>query len=407
MANKTAIHTGGNDVILMKFYSLLAKQDSLFYLHDVQAMPNNVFRNSIAFKSANRLNTINHVILFEPSPQTSTVYFNKDKILEIDSQSKDGVNQHIYNIRDYCQNKANKNKILFVLPLTECSNEWPMVTHNVLLCIDYDPCKREVSPIIYDSIGRDTLMEGLSSWWQQKKYSTADEGLNQLIQEIFSQTRADKEIRILDDNTLNVQPLRRHAYNLQNRVLDGNCTAYTFRCLSEVIFNFIHNEPIKIEKADFLTDAHIREMEECINFRQFTIKYVLEELFNLGSGKVQSPPDIPEFISVLQAYVKLRSKEEEEAAAAVGKQSYYTKIFNSVKSKSNSIEAAQALIDILQHSEEGWSMEQLEEFFNKHLAVLNNSDTKELIAFYMKALGYKNLQDVFLGPQTPDHSPQF
>src|SRR6185295_14629997 len=100
----------------------------------------------------------------------------------------------------------------------------------VLLCVDYDPSKKSLSPVVFDSISRG-LLNNTMKYVQWQQHKTSNTVLQSVFDKVFSK-----------EDELRVDSLKRFDYGHQNRISEGNCGAYTFLTAHAAIEQYSSHE---------------------------------------------------------------------------------------------------------------------------------------------------------------------
>lgn len=367
------VNTGMNTSRLHKLYSLFFDESSAFYLgNDVTVSEEKPLKGTYGFQSKKN---DQQIILFSPDPDYVAAY-------NVDSKSdagwvNDKVNQRLSEISKFCATATQP--VTFIVPCVEMpTNMSKGVQHQILLTISYDPKSKQLTPIVYDSIGRDTYSESVSSYFKGKYRTTCNEILNQSIKEAVKST----------DSSLTVNDLGRVAYNHQNRLTEGNCGSYTFRTIKEVISATAQGTKVKIPGSgyitsnSYLTSQHVQDIENCIRYR--TLGFVDVEK-SMTKGKLL-PVQLSEFISALEDYGKLRALQPEKS-----------RLNFAGYSKTAKLAAVELLTGILKDIKSGNEIS--ESAYNKLIGqtdCLMDSSLGQLVQFHLKSLGVESLKQLAL-----------
>ncbi|CZH28433.1 TPA: hypothetical protein JBD88_14575 [Legionella pneumophila subsp. pneumophila] len=365
------VNKGMNSSRLHKLYSLFFDKSSAFYLGDnVSVLEDKPLTGAYGFQSKKN---DQQIFLFSPDSDYVAGY-------NVDAKSDSGwlndkLDRRLSEISEFCS-KATQ-PVTFILPFVEMPTDITKgVQHQVLLTISYDPKSKQLTPTVYDSIGRDTYSESLSSYFKGKYRTTCDEILTQSIEKAVKST----------DFTLG--KFTRVAYNHQNRLTEGNCGSYTFRTIKEVISSSAQGTEVKIPGSgyitsnSYLTSQHVQDIENCIRYRNLGVVDIKSAL---TEGKTL-PVQLSEFIVALEDYVKLRGQQSEKS------------MLNFVGySKTAKLTAAQLLIDILNDikGKNEISESQYDKLV-KEVDCLMDSSLGKLVQFHLKNLGAESLQKLVL-----------
>ncbi|HAT1658329.1 TPA: hypothetical protein JBL19_02775 [Legionella pneumophila] len=365
------VNKGMNSSRLHKLYSLFFDKSSAFYLgDDVSILEEKPLKGAYGFQSKKN---DQQIFLFSPDSDYVAGY-------NVDAKSdagwlNDKLNRRLSDISEFCS-KATQ-PVTFIIPFVEMPTDITKgVQHQVLLTISYDPKSKLFTPTVYDSIGRDTYSESLSSYFKGKYRTTCDEILAQSIEKAVKST----------DFTLG--KLTRVAYNHQNRLTEGNCGSYTFRTIKEVISSTAQGTEVKIPGSgyitsnSYLTSRHVQDIENCIRYRDLGVVDIESAL---TEGKTL-PTQLSEFIVALEDYAKLRSQQSEKS------------MLNFVGySKTAKLTAVDLLIDILNDIKNKNEISESQyDKLAKQVDCLMDASLGKLIQFHLKNLGAESLQKLVL-----------
>ncbi|MGX6642150.1 hypothetical protein [Legionella pneumophila] len=365
------VNKGMNSSRLHKLYSLFFDKSSAFYLgDDVSVLEEKPLKGAYGFQSKKN---DQQIFLFSPDSDYVAGY-------NVDAKSdagwlNDKLNRRLSDISEFCS-KATQ-PVTFIIPFVEMPTDITKgVQHQVLLTISYDPKSKLFTPTVYDSIGRDTYSESLSSYFKGKYRTTCDEILAQSI---------EKAVKGTD---FTPGKLTRVAYNHQNRLTEGNCGSYTFRTIKEVISSAAQGTEVKIPGSgyitsnSYLTSRHVQDIENCIRYRDLGVVDIESAL---TEGKTL-PTQLSEFIVALEDYAKLRSQQSEKS------------IMNFVGySKTAKLTAVDLLIDILNDIKNKNEISESQyDKLAKQVDCLMDGSLGKLIQFHLKNLGAESLQKLVL-----------
>lgn len=371
------VNTGMQNHRLSKLYSLFTDKHSLFHLGKDVSVLDEHLSGAASFQSKHNDQQIH---LYTPSHSYVAVY---------NTDTKDGAGDfylmydgsptfedRLAEMAKHCATATMPTT--FVLPYMEMpQNMSKGVQHQVLLTVTYDPQTKQMTPVVYDSIGRDTYTESFSTFWKSKQRSTSDELLNIAIKKAAAKHAPE----------LTVNELSRAAYNHQNRLTEGNCGSYTFRTIKEVISSAANGTSVSIPGSgylssdSFLTSQHVQEIEGCIKYRTLKNSEINTSLTTGNS----LPVGLSEFISALHTYEESRGKKPEKSMLNFG----YSK---EAKTKAVSLLAG-ILQDIKDNKEiEPSQYRQLAAQFN----CLMDGSLGSLISFHLNKQGFKTLNELVL-----------
>lgn len=365
------VNTGMNSSRLHKLYSLFFDEKSAFNLgEDVTVSGKSPLEGAYSLQAKNN---DQQIFLFRPDGDNVACY-------DADSKSEAGwldeqLKKSLAEITVLCATTTKPTT--FVIPCMEMpTNLSKGVQHQILLTLNYDPIKKQLTPTIYDSIGRDTYAESFSSYFKSKSRSTCDDIVNQSIK------KAAKDV----DSSLTVSELSRVAYNHQNRLTEGNCGSYTFRTIKEVVSSAAQGTAVKIPGSgyitsdSYLTAPHVQQIQDCIKYR--TLGFTdIERSMSEGST---SPTKLSEFISALEVYGQLRAQQPEKG------------MLNFVGySKLTKIAAVELLTGILKDINGGKEISESQYIkLKEQTACLMDSSLGSLVQFHLKNLGAESLEQL-------------
>ncbi|WP_309598899.1 hypothetical protein [Legionella sainthelensi] len=367
------VNNGMNSSRLHKLYSLFFDKKSAFNLgEDVIVSGKSPLEDAYSLQAKN---SDQQIFLFRPDGGNIAYY-------DADSKSEAGwldgqLAKSLAEITAFCATTSKPTT--FVIPCVEMpTNLSKGVQHQILLTFNYDPIKKQLTPTVYDSIGRDTYAESFSSYFKSKSRSTCDDILNQSIK------KAAKEV----DSSLTVSDLNRIAYNHQNRLTEGNCGSYTFRTIKEVVSSAAQGIAVKIPGSgyitsdSYLTAPHVQQIQECIKYRTLGFTEI-ERTMNEGSA---SPTDLSEFISALEVYGQLRAQQPEKG------------MLNLVGySKLSKLAAVELLTGILKDINDGKEISESQYIkLKEQTACLMDSSLGSLVQFHLKNLGAESLEKLVM-----------
>lgn len=364
------VNTGMNSSGLHKLYSLFFDEKSAFNLgEDVTVSEKSPLESAYSLQAKH---SDQQIFLFRPDGGNVACY-------DADSKSEAGwlaeqLQKSLAEITAFCATTTKPTT--FVIPCVEIpTNLSKGVQHQILLTLNYDPIKKQLTPTIYDSIGRDTYAESFSFYFKSKSRSTCDDIVNQSIK------KAAKDV----DSSLTVSELNRVAYNHQNRLTEGNCSSYTFRTIKEVVSSAAHGIPVKIPGSgyitsdSYLTATHVQQIQDCIKYR--TLGFTdIERTMSEGSV---SPTDLSEFISALEVYGQLRAQQPEKGMLNFG----YSKLAK--------LAAVELLTGILKDINDGKEISESQYIkLKEQTACLTDSSLGSLVQFHLKSLGAESLEQL-------------
>lgn len=204
-----------------------------------------------------------NVIYFLPAP----VYFKmteKEETFHADTTEARNkpIEDDLKLIKKICKNKNLNKKTRFIIPLFEMPDSKSM-GHAILFCMDYDPVKNSLEPVIFDSISR-RLLNIAIKYAKNIQHTTCNTVLQSAISQVFF------------EKNLEVKPLKRYDYGHQNRISEGNCGAYTFRISQMAVDQYVEYDTLEelyahiprangwVKADNFLTSAHIKELTSSV-----------------------------------------------------------------------------------------------------------------------------------------------
>lgn len=253
------INKGFNPEIFQILIPQLAKRgESLFALNNVYSIePPDIQGKSHVVPFSFRTNDDRRNILYLPPTRIDFETYTRNEAF--DEKENPDIAEYLKYIKESCPMLARKTR--FIIPLNE-SPKPKGVSHSILLCVDYDPATRSLTPVVFDSLTRGVVSH-LSKYvtWQQHK--TCDTLLRSAFDKTFS-------------SDFTVSPLVRYAYGHQNRVSEGNCGSYTFRLAQMAADQYANYDTLKglydhiptpngwISADNFLTPAHVHEITRVV-----------------------------------------------------------------------------------------------------------------------------------------------
>lgn len=147
--------------------------------------------------------------------------------------------------------------------------------HAVTFVLDYCADSKELTPVIYDSVGRGTFFDKIASMFAPKTSENTDSTLSVYLQTIFPES----------------PPVKRIAYNHQNRITNKQCGLFSFRVMHHAIESFVSSgigmldipKPVNFSDTEdsFLSEAHIKEILDCVRNKKFTLDDIADGISNI------------------------------------------------------------------------------------------------------------------------------
>lgn len=275
---------------MQKMYYLLQDPESLFFIGTEGKYQGN-YDYSLEFSSAKQ----GRLMLFLPSDEL-VAYYEKNKKDKRPAFEDSGFESYFEAIKQDISQHPQQN-CRYILPI--CESGFKGYGHIVTMILDYDSQSRTLTPTVYDSIGRGTVVDELAQFFGGKKESTADTTLNLYLKQKFPR----------------ISPITRIAYDHQNRRDNYDCGLYAFRVIKQAVVDFwqyglgLVTIPGSINISDsdtnFLTKEHIQEIHDCVNHKAFN----MEDLF-VGFNKLRQSAPQADTAAAAAADVAQRSYDQ-------------------------------------------------------------------------------------------------
>lgn len=247
-----------------KMFALFHKKASPFYLKGALHFAGYAeSQGHFTFISANH----GKLLLYYPE-DGYTAFYRRHKKDTHEPIENTGFHRCFRSIQKRIQASPKQN-LRAVIPVFEHSSVG--YGHVVTLVLDYDAQQKKLHPIVYDSIGRGTLMDRLASFWLSKEEATSDTILQQYLSTIFPQ----------------ILPLQRVGYNHQNRRTNAHCGLFAFRVIHFALTSFMHegigtlaippSKSMEATDTHFLTPQHIQSIKDCIHKDELFFTDIVEQ----------------------------------------------------------------------------------------------------------------------------------
>ena len=251
--------------------AILSKESQAFSLLELHDLPS---QDYLSFEHPDH----GLLFLFIPEDQLTAHYRRSEGDPQIPIELT-GFGACFHTIKQAISRSPNKHQ-RFIMPIYE--HGFKGYGHVVTLVIDYNATTKQLTPLIYDSIGRGTFSDIFATILKDKHESTADLTLQRYLTASFK----------------NIVPLQRIAYDHQNRRDNYQCGLFSFRTIFEAIKDFStrgigqlsipKSENVLDTDTHYLKPDHIKAIESCVNKDFFTWDQCL-----WGLSFCQVPPPLP------------------------------------------------------------------------------------------------------------------
>ncbi len=248
--------TGTTISNLQKMLYLFQDEQSLFSLHGKLKLDECIKRPLTYFK----FNHVDHgnIYLFKPNSKLIVHNTTNNEILE-----KEGLryNDCFNMVSELLNNSADTNsRFIFFIPEPNGFGKG----HAVTLVLDYNAGTTELSPIIYDSVGRGTFVDTVAKFFSPSARFIMEHTVSKYLKEVFPKCST----------------IRRIGYDHQARMINGYCGLFSFRVAHHALDSFAKHglgqlyippsQNCTSSDTNFLTAEHIDDIQACIRDKEFT-----------------------------------------------------------------------------------------------------------------------------------------